>query len=41
MARRRELTHAEWARLLSLLPPERPTTGRPAKDHRVVVNALL
>lgn len=39
--RRHELTDAEWERLAPLLPPQRPRTGRPAKDHRTIVNALL
>jgi transposase len=38
--RRHELTEAEWARLAPLLPPRAPT-GRPARDHRPIVNALL
>ena len=36
-----ELADGQWARLLPLLPPQRPVRGRPAKDHRVVVNAIL
>ena len=30
-----------WARLAPLLPPQRPRTGRPARDHRVVLSAIL
>jgi transposase len=41
MVRRHELTDAQWERLAPLLPPQRPETGRPAKDHRTVVNAIL
>ena len=41
MIRRHELTEAQWERLQPLLPPQRPATGRPAKDHRTVVNAIL
>lgn len=41
MGRRHELTDAQWDRLAPLLPPQRPETGRPAKDHRSVVNAIL
>ena len=41
MGRRHELTDAQWERLSPLLPPQRPKTGRPAKDHRRVVNAIL
>ena len=39
-AGRGDLSDAEWARLEPLLPP-RPVTGRPPKDHRPVLNALL
>ncbi len=39
--RRRELTDREWARLAPRLPPERPARGRPGKDHRTMINALL
>ncbi len=35
------LTDEQWARLKPLLPPQKPKTGRPAKDHRTVVNAIL
>jgi transposase len=35
----RELTDAQWARLQPLLPPQRPKTGRPNKDHRLVLEA--
>ena len=31
----------QWQRLLPLLPPQKPSRGRPAKDHRTVVNAIL
>jgi transposase len=41
MVRRHELTDTQWERLAPLLPPQRPETGRPAKDHRTVVNAIL
>src|SRR3712207_9524154 len=37
---RRRLSDAEWARLRPLMP-DRPRTGRPPKDHRLVLNALL
>ncbi len=36
-----ELTEAEWAKLAPLLPPQQPATGRPAEDHRRILNALL
>ena len=38
--RRHGLTDAEWRRLQRLLPPK-PRTGRPPKDHRLVLDALL
>jgi transposase len=41
MIRRHELTDAQWARLEPLLPPQRPATGRPGKDHRTLINAML
>src|SRR5579884_2443030 len=41
MARdQQELTDKQWERLAPLLPPQKPRTGRPAKDHRLVVEAL-
>ena len=39
--RRHELTEAEWATLAPLLPPQKPATGRPAEDHRGILNAIL
>jgi transposase len=41
MVRRHELTDEQFAKLAPLLPPERPATGRPNKDHRTVLNAIL
>ena len=35
------MTHAQWDRLRQLLPPQKPHTGRPAKDHRTVINSIL
>jgi len=35
-----ELTDEQWARLAPLLPPQKPRTGRPAKDHRTVVEGI-
>ena len=37
---RHGLTDREWTRLRPLLPP-RACTGRPPKDHRLVIDALL
>jgi transposase len=39
---RHELSEAQWARLAPLLPPQqRSGRGRPSKDHRTIVNAIL
>jgi transposase len=38
---RAELTDAQWERLLPFLPPQRPRTGRPARDHRTILSAIL
>lgn len=39
--RRHDLTDDQWERLAPLLPPQRPATGRPAKDHRTIINGIL
>nr|WP_272481374.1 transposase [Methylobacterium sp. B34] len=39
--RRFELSDAHWERLALLLPPQKPRTGRPAEDHRQVLNGML
>jgi transposase len=39
--RDRELTDDQWAALAPHLPPQRAATGRPAKDHRTVVEGIL
>jgi transposase len=39
--RRHELTDEQWDRLEPLLPPQRPSTGRPNKDHRTILNGIL
>jgi transposase len=39
--RRRELTDEQWEKLLSLLPPQKPVVGRPAQDHRLILNGIL
>jgi transposase len=41
MNRRYELSNEPWERLGALLPPERQGRGRPALDHRTVVNGIL
>ncbi len=39
--RRHELTDAQWDWLAPLLSPQRPRTGRPANEHRHVLNGIL
>lgn len=38
---RGELTNAQWERLQPLLPPQKSKTGRPAVDHRRILNGRL
>ena len=38
---RGDLTDEQWQQLQPLLPPQKPTTGRPAKDHRTIINGIL
>src|SRR3712207_6788430 len=38
---RGDLTTIQWERLKPLLPPQTPRTGRPAVDHRRILNGLL
>ncbi len=35
------LTELEWERVLPMLPPQRPATGRPRHDHRTVLSGML
>lgn len=35
------MTDQQWRRLAPLLPPQRPRTGRPARDHRTILSAIL
>ena len=39
--RRHELTDEQWERLTPLLPPQRPTTVRPNKEHRTMLICIL
>jgi transposase len=39
--KRKELTNTQWKRLQLLLPPQKPKTGRPALDHRRILNGIL
>jgi transposase len=41
MRRDHELTDAQWTVLAPYLPPQRPAIGRPAKDHRLIVEGIL
>lgn len=42
MLRRYELTDQEWNRIKDLLPPEKSgKRGRPSKDNRMILNALV
>ena len=38
---RGDLTNDQWERLQPLLPPQKPHTGRPAEDHRRIINGIL
>jgi transposase len=38
---RGDLTEREWERLQPLLPPQKPKVGRPAHDHRRIINGIL
>jgi transposase len=39
--RRDELNDAEWARLAPLLPPRAGHVGKPAHDHRRIINGIV
>jgi transposase len=38
---RYDLTEEQWVLVEPLLPPQKPRTGRPARNHREVVNGIL
>ncbi len=38
---RGDLTDQQWQQLQPLLPLQKPPTGRPAKDHRSIINGIL
>lgn len=38
---RGDLSNEQWERLQPLLPPQKQRTGRPALDHRQIVNGIL
>jgi transposase len=35
------LTEERWQRIVALLPPRKPRTGRPNNDHRMILSAML
>jgi transposase len=39
--KRYTLSDAQWEQVQPLLPPQKPATGRPAKDHRTVIDGIL
>jgi len=41
MSRRHELTGKQWQKFKDYLPPQKPETGRPAEDHRKIINGIL
>lgn len=41
MERQHELTDAQWAKIVPHLTPQRPKTGRPAIDHRLIIEAIV
>lgn len=38
---REVLIDEQWEKIAPLLPPQNPSTGRPPKDHRTMVEAIL
>jgi transposase len=38
---RYDLTTEQWERLEPLLPPQKPSTGRPNHDHRTIINGIF
>ena len=38
---RGDLSDKQWERLKPLLPPQKPHTGKPSKNHRTVINGIL
>jgi transposase len=39
--RRGDMNDRQWNQIKPLLPPQKPHTGCPAKDHRTVINGIL
>lgn len=38
---RGDLTNEQWEVLATILPPQKPKTGRPGMDHRQMMNGIL
>lgn len=38
---RGDLSNEQWEKIRPLLPPQKPETGRPAIDHRQILNGIL
>jgi len=36
-----EMSDAEWERVRPLMPPQKPATGRPRHDHRMILTGIL
>lgn len=41
MTNRGDLTNEQWERLAPLLPPQKAKVGRPAEDHRRIIDGIL
>jgi transposase len=35
------MSDPQWNQIKPLLPPQKPPTGCPAKDHRTIINGIL
>ncbi len=35
------MSNPQWERIKPLLPPQKPTVGRPSNDHRTTLNGIL
>ncbi len=38
---RGDLKDKQWEKIKPLLPPQKPWTGKPNKDHRMIINGIL
>jgi len=36
-----EMSDTEWEHVRPLMPPQKPATGRPRHDHRMILNGIL